>query len=157
LLKDENVRQDINLSAADGKMDYFSHYLKQAATPGGQGGPPGDPELVRHFAGMWAAYSGISGGGTLLNYYFYPNGAFSDASESSYTSETPDATYGSVGTDSSKAHWKIQGNKQEGQIMIISPDGSQRTVNYRVYVEKGQPYWREYMFNNRHFSKRKDY
>jgi hypothetical protein len=151
-VKNKNLRQDIDLSAADGKMDVFGHYLKEGLSTMGSG-PPGEPELVRHFAGMWASYSGISGGGTLLNYYFYNNGAFSDASESSYISETPDASYGSVGTDSSQARWKIQGNKQQGQITIISPDGSQRTVNYRVHVENGQPYWREYKFDDRHFSK----
>ncbi|UCD88436.1 MAG: hypothetical protein JSW04_08115 [Desulfobacterales bacterium] len=155
-IKNENLRQDINLSAADGKMDYIGHYLKEGLSTTGLG-PPGEPELVQHFAGMWASYSGISGGGTLLNFYFYRNGAFSDASESSYTSETPDASYGSVGTDSSQAHWKIQGNKQAGQITLIFPDGSQKTVNYRVHVENGQPYWREYKFNDRHFSKRKDF
>ena len=155
-LKNKNVRQDIDLSAADGKMDYLSHHIKQAAESRGLG-PPGDPELVRHFAGMWAAYSGTSGGGTLINYEFYPNGAFADASETSYSRQTTDSSFGALGTDSSTARWKVKGDKQQGQIVIFYPNGNKRTINYRVYSKGGRVYSREYMFNNRHFSKQKDY
>lgn len=35
LIEEKNERQDINLSTEDGKMDYFSHYLGQAATLAG--------------------------------------------------------------------------------------------------------------------------
>jgi len=155
-LKNKNVRQDIDLSAADGKMDYLSHSLKQASKSG-ELGSPGDPELVRHFAGMWAAYSGTSGGGTLINYEFYPNGAFADASETSYSRQTTDSSFGALGTDSSTARWKVQGNKQQGQIVIVYPNGNKKTINYRIYSKGGRVYSREYMFNNTHFSKRKDY
>jgi hypothetical protein len=116
--------------------------------------------LKRIFIGRWASYSGSSGGGTLLNYSFYPDGTFSDESETSYSSQyssdgwsMPDTHVGAVGTNRSRAKWTVRGNERQGVILIISPGSGERTINYQVYVSKGQTYWREYQFNGRHFRK----
>jgi hypothetical protein len=116
--------------------------------------------LAPIFVGRWAAYSGSSGGGTLSNYTFYPDGTFSDASETSYSTEyssdgwgMPDTHVGAVGTSSSRARWTVRGSERQGQIIITFPDGSENVIDYRVHVQKGETYWREYWFNGRHFRK----
>ncbi len=121
-------------------------------------------DLVRHFAGMWASYSGGSGGGTLSNLTFYPDGSFSDTSETSYSIEyssdgwqTPDTSLGATGVSSSRARWTVRGTKQAGQIIITAPDGSESVIEYRVFVEKGETYWNEYLFDGRHYSKQKSF
>ena len=121
-------------------------------------------ELIRHFAGMWAYYSGGSGGGTLINYEFYPDGTFSDTSETSYSGEyssdgwsSPDSYFGATGVNQNRARWTVRGNLQQGLILITYPNGNERSIEYRVYMEGGKTYSREYVFNGRHFSKRKDY
>jgi hypothetical protein len=120
--------------------------------------------LVRIFSGRWASYSGSSGGGTLVNYTFYPNGVFEDARETSYSSEysssgwgTPDTSLGAVGTSSHKARWTVQGGERRGLIHIRYPNGENRWMEYQVHVEKGQTYWREYIFDGRLFQKQENY
>ncbi|UCF67058.1 MAG: hypothetical protein JSV80_14940 [Acidobacteriota bacterium] len=121
-------------------------------------------ELFRHFAGMWAHYSGGYGGGTLINYNFYPDGTFEDTSETSYNINsssdgwgTPDTNIGATGVQSSSARWTVRGNLEAGQIIIKRPDGSERYIDYQIFVEKGRKYLREFLFDGRHFSKQKDY
>jgi len=120
--------------------------------------------LIRHFAGMWASYSGGSGGGTLINYEFYADGTFADTSETSYNINsssdgwrTPDTNIGATGRQSSRARWTVRGTLEAGQIIITQPDGSERYIDYRIFVEKGRKYLREFVFDGRHFSKRRDY
>jgi hypothetical protein len=178
VIKDKNMEVGINLSAANGKMDHTSHVMTQmlkgfqagfqtghSANPTAAKGPPGSPDLVRHFSGMWASYTGTSGGGTLKNFYLYPNGVVTEHSETSYQtqyssdgwSETGSGQFSATGTNSDQAQWRIFGNKEQGQIVIIFPDGSQESHNYRVHVEKGQVYWNEYWFGGRHYSKQKSF
>lgn len=116
--------------------------------------------LMRIFVGRWASYSGISGGGTLTNYTFYPDGSFLEEGETSYSSEysssgwtMPDSYAAAVGTDSRRARWTVRGSERQGQIIITSPGGAEGVIDYQVYVEKGQTYWREYLFNGTHFRK----
>jgi len=117
-------------------------------------------DLVRHFAGRWASYSGNSGGGTLSNLTFHPDGSFADASETSYNINyssdgwgTPDTNVGATGVNSSRARWTVRGTRESGLITIHLPDGGESTIEYRVFVEKGQTYWTEYLFNGRHYAK----
>jgi hypothetical protein len=117
-------------------------------------------DLVRHFAGRWASYSGGAGGGTLVNYTLFPDGSFSDQSETSYSGEyssdgwsSPDTSWGATGVSSARGRWKVRGNKRQGQLILSWQDGSQQVINYQVFVEKGNVYWREYLFDGRHFAK----
>jgi hypothetical protein len=116
--------------------------------------------LERIFVGRWAAYSGSSGGATLRNYTFYPDATFSDDRETSYSSDysgdgggMPDSYVGGVGTSHGHARWKVGGGEREGQIIITFPDGSENVIDYRVHVQRGETYWREYWFNGRLFRK----
>jgi hypothetical protein len=110
--------------------------------------------------GRWASYSGSSGGGTLTNWTFYPDGTFEDASETSYSTEyssdgmgLPDTHVGAVGTSSNRAQWTVRGGEREGQIIITYPNGNERYIDYAVHVSGGQTYWREYFFNQSLFRK----
>jgi hypothetical protein len=116
--------------------------------------------LTRIFVGRWASYSGSSGGGTLTNWTFYPDGTFEDASETSYSTEyssdgmgLPDTHVGAVGTSSNRARWTVRGGERQGQIIIIYPNGNERYIDYAVHVRGGQTYWREYSFNGSLFRK----
>jgi len=117
-------------------------------------------DLVRHFVGRWASYSGNSAGGTLSNLTFHPDGTFADDSETSYNMNysgdgwgTPDTNVGAVGVSGSRARWTVRGTREAGVITIHLPDGTKSTIEYRVFVERGQTYWTEYLFNGRHYAK----
>jgi len=116
--------------------------------------------LTRIFVGRWASYSGSSGGGTLINWTFYPDGTFEDASETSYSTDyssdgmgLPDTNLGALGTSSNRARWTVRGGEREGQIIIVYPNGSEKFIDYSVHVQRGETYWREYFFNRRLFRK----
>jgi hypothetical protein len=116
--------------------------------------------LTRIFIGRWASYSGSSGGGTLINYTFYPDGTFEDASETSYSTDyssdgmgLPDTNLGALGTSTNRARWTVRGGEREGQIIIVYPNGNERFIDYAVHVQRGETYWREYFFNRRLFRK----
>jgi len=117
-------------------------------------------DLVRHFAGRWASYSGNSSGGTLSNLTFHPDGTFADDSETSYNMNysgdgwgTPDTNVGATGVNRSRARWTVRGTREAGLITIHLPDGTESEIEYRVFVERGQTYWTEYLFNGRHYAK----
>lgn len=145
----------------------FGREISQAAESIAQGiryFKPDTSRLVKIFAGRWASYSGSSGGGTLRNYTFHPNGVFEDASETSYSGEyssegwgTPDSSYGAVGSSSQRARWTVRGGERRGQIHIRYPNGNEDYLEYQVHVERGQTYWREYLFNGRLFQKQEHY
>ena len=116
--------------------------------------------LTRIFVGRWASYSGSSGGGTLINWTFYPDGTFEDASETSYSTDyssdgmgLPDTNLGALGTSTNRARWTVRGGEREGQIIIVYPNGNERFIDYAVHVQRGETYWREYFFNRRLFRK----
>jgi hypothetical protein len=116
--------------------------------------------LTRIFVGRWASYSGSSGGGTLRNWTFHPDGTFEDASETSYSTNyssdgmgMPDTNLGALGTSTNRARWTVRGGEREGQIIITYPNGNERFIDYAVHVERGQTYWREYFFNRQLFRK----
>ena len=115
-------------------------------------------ELVRHFAGTWASYAN----NTLSNMTLAPDGRYFDRYESSYsgdfTNELGDVTgnWGAVGQDKNQGRWTVRGNKQQGVIIVTSQDGTVRELQYRVFVEKGETYWREYIINGSHYIKQKE-
>ena len=119
----------------------------------------GDQDLVRHFSGEWAWSNGYRTEWMM----FYPDGSFSDQYEAAYSGNTSDGwgnqtgAWGATNQSSSKGRWNIQGTRDAGVITVISPDGSQTQYNYKVFVERGEKYYREYMFNNYHFRKNKDF
>lgn len=64
-------------------------------------------------------------------------------------------------TQSDGSMHNLQGMVTEGAaagvISVISPEGSQGTYEYRVFVERGEKYYREYLFNGYHYQKLKDF
>jgi hypothetical protein len=121
-------------------------------------------DLIRHFSGRWASYSGGSGGGTLRNLSLYPNGTFSDGSETSYSTQyssdgwqVGDVSLGATGVNGSRGRWTVRGTRQAGQIVLSWPDGDQSVIEYHVHVERGETYWNEYSFNGSHYSKQEGF
>jgi hypothetical protein len=65
--------------------------------------------------------------------------------------------WGVAGQNSNRGRWSIQGSIDSGTITVTNPDGSQDRYEYRVFVERGEKYYREYMFNSYHYRKQKDF
>jgi hypothetical protein len=119
----------------------------------------GSADLVAHFAGQWAWTNGYR----TQWMTFFPDGSYSDQSEASYSGDLTDGSgnitgnWGVAGEDSNRGRWTIQGNIDSGVIIVINPDGSQNRYEYRVFVERGEKYYREYLFNGYHYRKRKNF
>ena len=119
----------------------------------------GDQNLVRHFAGEWMYTTGYRTEWMM----FYPDGTYSDQYEASYGGDFTDGAgnvtgnWGAVGQDSNRGRWTVQGNKDSGVITVINPDGSQTRYDYRVFVERGEKFYWEYLFNGYHYRKNKAY
>lgn len=119
----------------------------------------GDSDLVRHFSGQWMWTNGYRT--EWLS--FYPDGSFSNQYEASYSGNLSDGAgnvtgnWGVANQERNLGRWSIQGNMDAGMITVINPDGSRTTYEYRVHVEKGQTYYREYKMNGYHFAKQKNF
>lgn len=119
----------------------------------------GDVSLVKHFSGEWAWTNGYRTSWMT----FYPDGTYSDQSEASYSGNMSDGSgnitgnWGVAGQNSNRGRWSVQGSTESGVITVTNPDGSQDRYEYRVFVERGEKYYREYMFNRYHYRKQKDF
>ncbi|MCD6201439.1 MAG: hypothetical protein J7K46_06510 [Bacteroidales bacterium] len=51
----------------------------------------------------------------------------------------------------------MQGNKDQGQIIFISPSGERTAYDYRVHIENGQKYYSEYYFNGTLYHRKNKY
>ena len=115
-------------------------------------------DLVFHFSGTWATATTS----TLTNITLAPNGNYFENYEAGYSGEFTDQYGDQVGNwglarqDQSKGRWTVRGNRQQGVIVITLQDGTESVLEYRVHVEKGQTYWREYWFNGKHYSKQSE-
>ena len=113
-----------------------------------------DSSTVQHllykFAGRWDHYSGS----TLINLYLKPNGTYKDSRESRYsgTFTDEDGVWDAVGTGQGQGRWTISGTLRQGTIILISPNDSQRTLNYRVHCRGNECYGSEYFFNGSLYS-----
>jgi len=119
----------------------------------------GDSDLVRHFSGEWVWTNGYRTEWMT----FFPDGTYSDQSEASYSGDMTDGSgnitgnWGVAGENSNSGRWNIQGNKESGVITVTSPDGSQNRYEYKVFVERGEKYYREYLLNGYHYRKQKNF
>ncbi len=59
--------------------------------------------------------------------------------------------------NNNRGRWNIQGNMDSGVITVVNTDGSQTRYEYRVFVERGEKYYREYLLNGYHYTKQKDF
>jgi hypothetical protein len=99
--------------------------------------PQADNSLMRYFAGKYYSYTGgstITGGaGTERQVMLCPDGRFFESSEFSASGEG----WGGAQQSGNAARWKIQGNKSQGLITLVYPDGQARSVRYQVTGEEG--------------------
>ena len=119
----------------------------------------GDQSLVTHFSGEWVYTTGYRTDWMM----FYPDGTYSDQYEASYSGNFEDGggnvtgNWGALGQESNRGRWNVQGNKDAGVITVIESDGSQSRYEYRVFTERGEKYYHEYLFNGYHYRKNKAY
>lgn len=111
---------------------------------------------ARYLTGVWWRWTKYSEN----KFTLHANGVYSDYAESSSSGNFEDS-YGnntgnwSVGSaDRNVARWKIRGTPYKGKIIITYPDGSVYEKDYEVKInDDGQPYWKEYYFNGKIYSK----
>ena len=146
-VKEKDVRLDIDLSAANGTMDYAGNILKEIqkapASKTTASGAPSNGEnnttLASQIAGTWWGYSGS----TERKIGLCADGTYMDYSESSYSGTSYDSggnetmSWGSAGQNSGSGTWIIQGDGQQGNIYVTYTSGSQMTLNYRQCGELG--------------------
>jgi hypothetical protein len=113
--------------------------------------------LVSHFSGTWVHTTGS----TTTWVTMAPTGEFSTNYEAGYWGQLNDQLGNQTGnwdvnsSEKSQGRWTVRGNREQGNIIITYPNGSETYVQYRVHVEKGQTYWNEYKFDGNHYSKRR--
>ncbi len=141
LLKNKDVRMDIDLSSKDGQMRYakaedVAAALSGAAAGGAAGPAPGpnDPQLMQTMAGSYWSYEGS----TETKLMLCPNGSFFDSSESSYSGRSSDSlgnqtmAWGTAGQSGSRGKWSVQGGQRQGTIQLVYQNGKTATVQFRA-------------------------
>jgi len=139
VLVDKNVRLDIDLTAADGRMDYAKGAI-ESATKGATGSSgPTDPAMMQQMAGTYWGYTGSTESKLTL----CPDGRFHDSSESSYSGTSTDGlgdqtlAWGAAGQNQGSGSWSIQGNLQQGTITVAYSGGKTRTIQYQAGSDRG--------------------
>ena len=93
----------------------------------------------------------------------YADGSWSDRSESSYSGNITDGggantgNWGAAGQQQGSGRWSVRGNKDQGQLIVVTAEGEKYTYEYRVHVENGQKYYSEYYFNGTLYHRRNKY
>lgn len=148
LVKNRNVRADMDLSAPDGvARGYTAEKIAEALAStaaqqqaGGAGPAPGpnDPSLQQTLAGAYWGYSGS----TEVRLVLCASGQFSDQAESSYSGAGSDSlgnqtmAWGSASQRGSSGRWSVQGTPQQGAIQLVYQSGKTVSVPYRM-VDRG--------------------
>lgn len=87
--------------------------------------------LGQNFIGTWVYIS--SGGSTLKNLIFSPDGSFEWIGETSFVYQTPtDVTEGYGKHPESRGRWTVRGSKDAGVITLTLPNGEERYLEYRA-------------------------
>jgi len=113
---------------------------------GAQSGPPaaapqgeGDMSLMKYFAGEWYSYSSGStiygGAGTERKMTLCPDGLYRDSSEFSASGA---GEWGAVNAQQGWGRWTIQGDRNQGVILVTYPNGRTRQIPYRVVSKQDQ-------------------
>lgn len=128
VVTDQNQRLDIDLSAADGTMNYAAGAMKNMTAPGK---PGGDAQLAQKFTGKWYSFSGATsisgGGGSESQMAFCPDGSYYDSYESGYYG----GSFGSASQSGASGSWSVSGTVQQGQISITYSNGSTSVLEYQ--------------------------
>jgi len=141
LLKNKDLRLDIDLSSKDGQMRYLKSEDVAAALsgagPGASAGPapgPNDPQLMQALAGSYWSYEGS----TETKLMLCPNGSFFDSSESSYSGRSSDQlgnqtmAWGTASQSGSRGKWSVQGGPRQGSIQLVYQNGKTANVPFRA-------------------------
>ncbi len=118
----------------------------------------GSSDLVQFFSGVWVT----SSTNTYTKVYLYPDGTWSDHYEASYSGDFSNSggntgSWGAGGAQNSRGRWRVSGNRDQGQLLLIYPNGEQEAYQYQVHVENGQKYYSEYYFNGTLFHRQNKY
>jgi hypothetical protein len=110
--------------------------------------------LIQHFAGNWANHT--SNTSTWIS--FGPDGTYSEQYEAAYSGTFNDGTgetghWNTAGQDSDRGRWTVRGNKDSGTIIVKLANGKEIYYEYKVHIENGQKYYREYYFNGYLYAK----
>jgi hypothetical protein len=114
-------------------------------------------DLVQHFAGNWSNFTS----NTSTWICFCPDGTYSEQYESSYSGNFNDGSgnntgyWGTAGQDSDRGRWTVRGNKDAGTIIVRLANGKEIYYEYQVFVERGEKFYSEYLFNGNHYAKSK--
>jgi len=108
-------------------------------------------ELMRHFAGKWANFTT----NTSTWIQFNPDGTYGEQYESSYSGDFDNdgGNWGATGGENAQGRWTVQGNHDNGRIVVKLANGNEMHYDYRVHEENGQKYYAEYWFNGKLYSK----
>ena len=111
----------------------------QATTNAPSSGAVDSAELASQIAGIWWGYQGS----TERKIGLCPGGAYQDYSESSYSGSSSDSlgnqtmAWGAAGQGGGAGTWSIQGDYQQGLILVRYNNGSQITIRYQQCGETG--------------------
>lgn len=141
LVRNKDLRMDIDLSAKGGQMRYFKAEEAAAALSGAAAGAaagpapgPNDPQLMQAMAGSYWSYEGSTETKVML----CPNGSFFDSSESSYSGRGTDQlgnqtmAWGAAGRSGSRGRWSVQGGPQQGTVNFVYQNGKTANVAFRA-------------------------
>jgi hypothetical protein len=128
---------------------YRLQFTRAASKAKGDAAPTGGSDLVNHFAGTWKNYTKYTETMVVL----YPDGTYGERYTSSYGGSEPGDEWGAAADVHKRGQWSIRGNKEQGIITFTNDDGTTSEYEYRVHVENGETYWREYYFNGNLYGK----
>jgi len=110
-------------------------------------------DLTRHFAGKWTNFT--TNTSTWLQ--LYPDGTYDEQYESSYSGDlSGGGNWGTAGNNNAKGCWAVEGNRDNGRIIVRLSNGNEIVYEYRVHEERGEKYYAEYWFNGKLYSKSRD-
>jgi len=149
LVKDRDVRLDIDLSARDGSMNYGKAVNRETPksldassrnpTVPQSATPPNNASFADEIAGTWWGYSGS----TERKVGLCVDGSYRDYTESGYSGRSfdsggnQDMAWGTASQAGGAGTWKIQGDYQQGNIYVTYDNGNQTVLHYQQCGEPG--------------------
>ena len=112
-------------------------------------------DLMRHFAGSWSSStSNRSDTITLLS-----NGIYSNKHVASYSAKFTDGwgtetgNWGAAGGSDNQGSRTARGTKDQGHIIVNHSNGTGTIYKYKVHIENGEKFYRNYWFNGEFYIK----
>lgn len=135
-----------NLVAAAESLARGLRYVKMDAS-----------QVMAFLAGAWSTVSEVH------KKWLGANGEYAERFESVNSGNFTDAwsgevtgNWGYMSEDAKRGRWTARGTKERGTIIVTYQDGTQNSFEYHVFVEKGQPFWNEYIIDGNHYVRQKE-